>query len=307
VSEYDGRQFMGIDLQRVELRAPRDQPAQPARRAGHPTRRPPGSGTSLTGSNAGTARPGSPVVIRYADGLLALCHSREQAEQVRARLAAWLAPRGLVVNEDKTRIVHHRRWGGLPGVQRPPLPRQATDQTEQGGGESDPGTADRRDEGAARAQRADGPHPAQPDHPRVVGLLPACGACPVFNELDPHVWKLLYKWATFSHPHKSKHIISRYFGAFHSTRRDRWVFGDRDSGAYLFKFAWTTITRHTLVKGWASPNDPTLADYWAARRRRGRPPLDRARLRLLHRQRGRCPLCGQLLLHTNHEPGHPDE
>ena len=68
-----------------------------------------------TGSNAGTARPGSPVAIRYADDLLALCHSREQAEQVKARLAAWLAPRGLVFNEDKTRIVH-LQVGELAGV-----------------------------------------------------------------------------------------------------------------------------------------------------------------------------------------------
>jgi RNA-directed DNA polymerase len=34
-----------------------------------------------------------------------LCHSRQQAEQAQARLAAWLAPRGLAFNEDKTRIV----------------------------------------------------------------------------------------------------------------------------------------------------------------------------------------------------------
>ncbi len=34
-----------------------------------------------------------------------MCHSRQQAEQVQARLAAWLAPRGLAFNEDKTRIV----------------------------------------------------------------------------------------------------------------------------------------------------------------------------------------------------------
>src|SRR6266566_4520221 len=59
-----------------------------------------------TGSNAGTARPGSPVLIRYADDALALCHSREQAEQVKARLTAWLAPRGLAFNEDKTAVVH---------------------------------------------------------------------------------------------------------------------------------------------------------------------------------------------------------
>jgi RNA-directed DNA polymerase len=43
-------------------------------------------------------------VIRYADNLIALCHSRERAEQVKARLAEWLAPRGLVFNEDKTQI-----------------------------------------------------------------------------------------------------------------------------------------------------------------------------------------------------------
>jgi hypothetical protein len=48
--------------------------------------------------DAGTAVPGSPVLIRYADDALALCHSREQAEQVRARLAAWLEPRGLAFN-----------------------------------------------------------------------------------------------------------------------------------------------------------------------------------------------------------------
>ena len=85
------------------------------------------------------------------------------------------------------------------------------------------------------------------------------------------------------------------------------MFGDRDSGAYLLKFAWTKITRHTLVKGWASPDDPALTSYWAARRRRGTPPLDPPRLRLLQRQRGRCPLCGQLLLHADQEPQHPDE
>jgi RNA-directed DNA polymerase len=104
---------------------------------------------------------------------------------------------------------------------------------------------------------------------------------------------------------RSHWIITRYFGAFNSTRRDRWVFGDRDNGAYLLKFAWTKITRHTLVKGWASPDDPTLVGYWAARRRRGRPLLDPARLRLLHKQCGRCPLCGDLLLHADQETTTP--
>ena len=58
-----------------------------------------------SGTSAAQAAAGSPVLVRYADDLVALCHSRQQAEQVKARLAAWLTPRGLAFNEDKTRIV----------------------------------------------------------------------------------------------------------------------------------------------------------------------------------------------------------
>src|SRR6266498_5356488 len=58
-----------------------------------------------SGKHAGETRRGSPALVRYADDLVALCHSKEQAEQVKARLAGWLAPRGLAFNEDKTRIV----------------------------------------------------------------------------------------------------------------------------------------------------------------------------------------------------------
>jgi RNA-directed DNA polymerase len=50
-----------------------------------------------------------------------------------------------------------------------------------------------------------------------------------------------------------------------------------------------------------------MTEYWADRRRRGRPPLDRTRLRLLQAQHGRCPLCADLLLHTDHEPTSPRE
>ena len=51
------------------------------------------------------ARKGSPVLIRYADDFVVHCHSRQDANDVKARLVAWLAPRGLVFNEDKTRVV----------------------------------------------------------------------------------------------------------------------------------------------------------------------------------------------------------
>jgi RNA-directed DNA polymerase len=59
----------------------------------------------LTGSHAGEVVGASSTLTRYADDLVACCLTRQQPEQVKARLAAWLAPRGLAFNEAKTRIV----------------------------------------------------------------------------------------------------------------------------------------------------------------------------------------------------------
>src|SRR5438105_154858 len=46
------------------------------------------------------------VRSRPATHLVAFAHSRDKAEQIKARLAAWLVPRGRACNEEKTRIVH---------------------------------------------------------------------------------------------------------------------------------------------------------------------------------------------------------
>ncbi len=58
------------------------------------------------GTRAGEVMPGSPVAVGYADDVVVLCHSQEQAVRVKGQLAEWLAPRGLAFNEDKTKIVH---------------------------------------------------------------------------------------------------------------------------------------------------------------------------------------------------------
>jgi RNA-directed DNA polymerase len=62
-----------------------------------------------------------------------------------------------------------------------------------------------------------------------------------------------------------------------------------------------------MVKGGASPDDPDLAEYWAERRKKVKPPLDGYTLRLLARQDARCPLCGDLLLCANQPPESPDQ
>jgi RNA-directed DNA polymerase len=130
----------------------------------------------------------------------------------------------------------------------------------------------------------------------------------VFASLDNHVWRLIYKWARHTHPNKPRGwVTARYFGRFNTSRQDRWVFGDRETGRYLTKFSWTKIVRHQLVPKGASVDDPALTEYWASRRRRNTPPLSPFWLRLLHQQHGRCPACGSLLLHDDHEPQSPHE
>ena len=77
------------------------------------------------------------------------------------------------------------------------------------------------------------------------------------------------------------------------------------AGTSPIKFSWTPIVRHQLVAGGASPDDPDLIDYWAARRRKVKPPLDGYNLRLLTKQDGRCPLCGDHLLTPDQPPQSP--
>jgi RNA-directed DNA polymerase len=261
------------------------------------------------GPKAAAVRRNSPVLIRYADDLVTFCHSRQQAEQIKARLAAWLTPRGLTFNEDKTRIVHLdegfdflgftvRRYSGTllitpsKAAVRRIRERLRTEMWSLRGTNA-----------AAVIARL---------NPIIRGWAAYyrnAVSSKVFNELDGYLWQLAYKWARRTHPNKpTRWVVRRYFGMFNKSRQDRWVFGDRDSGAYLLKFAWTRIVRHQMVTGTASVDDRALTDYWNIRRRKGiRFPIDRTRLQLLHAQQGRCTRCGQLLLHADHPPQTPTE
>jgi RNA-directed DNA polymerase len=244
-----------------------------------------------------------------ATHLVALCHTRDEAEQVKARLAGWLTPRGLAFNEDKTRIVHLSQGFDFLGfhVRRYPNGKLIIK----------PSTAAVK--GFRRRLRTEmrdlrGGNAAMVIT-RLNPILRGWAAYyrtvvskHVFTTIDSYLWWLTFKWAVRNHRNKPKKwITARYYGAFNKARSDRWVFGDRDSGAYLTKTAWTKIVRHQMVDGSASPDDPDRADYWAARRRRRTPPIDRWGLLQLERQHGQCPLCGQLLLHADHEPQSPQE
>jgi RNA-directed DNA polymerase len=260
-------------------------------------------------SQAGWTMASAPVLVRYADDFIVACHSRRQAEQVTAKLTEWLAPRGLALNEDKTSIRHAGDGFDFLGfnIRRYPNGKLIIK----------PSTAairrirKRLREVFRQMRGATTLALIRTLNPIISGWAAyyrTVVSSKMFSALDDYVWKLAYKWATRRHRNKPKKwIAARYFGRFHPTRNDRWIFGDRDSGVYLRKFSWTKIVRHQMVTGGASPDDPALADYWAQRRRKHRPPLGEHTVRLLHRQQARCPLCGDYLLHADHEPTSPEE
>jgi RNA-directed DNA polymerase len=130
----------------------------------------------------------------------------------------------------------------------------------------------------------------------------------VFGSLGGYTWRLTYKWARLTHPNKgARWVTSRYYSKFCPSRNDKWVFGDRDTGGYLLRHAWTSIRRHVMVKGRASPDDPDLAGYWENRRRKHGLALDAGTVALLTRQENRCPLCGVPLIDVSHLPASPEE
>ncbi|MER6424651.1 group II intron reverse transcriptase/maturase [Streptomyces sp. NPDC001137] len=249
--------------------------------------------------------PGVPVLVRYADDFVVLCHSKEEAYRVKEDLMAWLAPRGLRFNEAKTQVVHLDEGFDFLGftVQR------HGDMLVIRPSKAACNKLRKRLRADIRALRG-GPAKAvvRTFNPVVKGwsaYYRGVASHRVFCSMDFYMFTLLYKWAKYSHQSRSGLWIKRHcFGRFNKSRRDNWVFGDHASGAYLQKFAWTRYTRHVPVKGAASPDDPALKGYWRARRRiKAPPPMGKTSLMLAARQRGTCPLCREALIEgAEYEP-----
>jgi RNA-directed DNA polymerase len=261
-----------------------------------------------SGTHAGETVSGCPVVIRYADDLVALCDSEEQARQVQAQLAQWLAPRGLSFNLEKTATVSLGEGFDFLGFNVRRYHQKLLIKPSK--------TAIKRIRSrlSVEMRRLRGSN-ALAVLAKISPIVRGWAAyyrgvvsSKTFDRLDSHMWRLTYKWAKRTHSNKPKFWIShRYYGRFNPARNDRWVFGDRDSGAYLPKFAWTKIVRHQLVPGRASPDDPALTQFWNDRRRKAPPPLFSSTLRLFKAQGGRCSLCGDTLLYVDREPNCPRE
>lgn len=128
------------------------------------------------------------------------------------------------------------------------------------------------------------------------------------QSLDDYMFIREVRYVKRHHPKKPKYWTKhKYWGRLNFQRpNDKWVFGNKTNGNYITKFSWVKISRHTLIKGKSSPDDPSLIDYWNKRNKKintdKSKSLSKKHEYIAYKQDYKCPICGQSIF--NDEPLH---
>jgi len=259
---------------------------------------------------------GPRAVVRYADDFVVFCETQEDAIHVRdAILPPWLAERGLSLSTEKTRIVHLTEGFDFLSfnVRHYPCPKTTRTGFKLLIKPSKTAVARRR----KQLREIWNSLTSCPIHQVLDRLNPIIKgwanyhrvvvASETFNQMDDWMFHRVVRYLQRLHPTKSADWHTRkYWGRLKPEVNDKWVFGDKQTGRYLWKFRWFKIVRHVMVKGTASPDDPSLREYWWERRKLNIRGISDSDIRLAESQDWRCPVCGMDLingetLHRHHK------
>lgn len=257
---------------------------------------------------------GERIIVRYADDFVIFCNTKEDAEKAKTEIADWLIERGLELSKEKTHVRHLSEGFDFLGfnVRQYPAPK-----TSKYGWKL---LIKPSNEAVKKLKRKVKAIWLKLKGQRLALVLKALNPIirgwanyyrtvvskATFNHLDHWMYERCYRYARFRHPNKPWYWIKqRYWSTYREGSRNQWVFGDRVTRAHLLLFNWTRIYRHILVTGTYSKDDPTLRDYWEARRQRKIHDLPPKWMGFARKQKGRCPHCkGSLYngeeLHMHH-------
>jgi len=253
------------------------------------------------------------VVIRYADDFVVLAKSEESCQEARTRVEEWLAPRGLRLSAEKTRIRHIEEGIEFLGVE---IKKYKSRRKKKGEVvHTKPSkTSIKKFCKEVRTNWQELLHtPLKKMIPKLNSQILGWGnyyrhyvSKRIYRSLDRWMWERAKRYRYKRHPHKSWHWCKeRYWGKVRG-RRGNWVFKDGATGQYLYQLRWIPIYRHIMVKGRSSPDDGQLQSYWLKRRTRGVAYGHQVRMKLWRRQKGDCQLCQGPLengeeLHVHHQ------
>jgi RNA-directed DNA polymerase len=248
-------------------------------------------------------RVGKCAVIRYADDFVVMCDTEEEAKKAQEILAAWLAVRGLQLASEKTKIVTLAEGFDFLGFNVRIFPSKLR----KSGWKvlirpSKTSVTKIRKRLRDEWQSLHG-HKTETVIKRLNPIIRGWSnyfrtqvSKATFNALDSFMFIRERMYAKHKHPNKPKYWIDQqYWGKMNLSRKDFWVFGDKETGNYLQKFAWTDIHRHTMVAGTNSPDDASLDTYWEHRDMAKAKVLPQKPSALAKRQGGKCPICGESL------------
>jgi RNA-directed DNA polymerase len=203
--------------------------------------------------------------VRYADDLIVCANTREEIEIVQTNIEEWLEPKGLTLHPEKTRIVHINDGFNFLGFS---------------------------------VRRYQGKCLIKPQKDKVLAFLTKLRSWlnhhkqiaaenvisyfnpilrgwsdnyrhvvskQVFQYVSCQLFKMLWKWCLRRHPKKGKIWVRKKY--FKSHKNVAWTFYARrgERTFHLYHVGAIPIERHNKVKGTASPDDPTLQEYWQKR------------------------------------------
>jgi RNA-directed DNA polymerase len=247
---------------------------------------------------------GKRAVVRYADDFVVFCETKEDAEKSVEILSEWLGKRGLALSKEKTRIVHLSEGFDFLGFN---IRQYAVSNTSTGwkcltkpSKESMQSIRKKLRQHWLDLKGQDVKAIVDKLNPIIRGwsnYFRIGVSSEAFRSLDTWMFHREEIYAKRMHPNKNKEWRrKRYWGRLNPTRDDNWVFGDKQTGAYLQKFRWNTIEKHTLVKGKSSPDDPSLKEYWRERERQKVKKLTPSYQKIAKEQGFVCPVCGDSLI-----------
>lgn len=216
----------------------------------------------------------SRALVRFADDFVVFCETKEDAVDAIKTLDDWMQVRGLILSKEKTKIAHLSVGFDFLGFNI----RHYKDQTTKTGWKllikpSKKSVQNIRSKLRSEWLKCFG----QSVDAVIKKLNPIIRgqanyfrtgvSSQIFNSLDHWLYERQKRYVIHTHRHKSqKWRQAKYWGKLNLDRPfDKWVFGNKQTGAYLLKFTWFPIKRHILVKGKSSPDDPSLRDYWIKR------------------------------------------
>jgi RNA-directed DNA polymerase len=249
-------------------------------------------------------------IIRYADDFVVLHPDLEVIYKAKAAIEAWLQPVGLELKPEKTRICHTLNQIKVPESELTVSPgfdflgfniRQYPVGKHKSGKRFK--TLIKPSKKAIKAHHVAlktviKTHKTVPQAGLIRHLNPmikgwanyysGVAAKGTFSSEDHNLWLMLRAWSVSRRGRKQKgRAIRKYY---REGRHGSWTFATAD-GLTLWKHADVEIKRHTLVKPDKSPYDGDWV-YWSTRRGQDIEVPTRV-AKLLKKQKGKCPYCGQ--------------